>query len=91
MIPEQVAASSIYAVMDTALDDEIKRRAYELYERRHDDTAHEDMRNELQFELPRVVYAAAHVQSSNGDGGDNRTVRAARVYLRALTSYIAQS
>jgi hypothetical protein len=36
-----------------------------------------------------VAYAAAQLQKrSNGDTEDTRAVRAARVYLRALISYI---
>jgi hypothetical protein len=92
MTPERVAASSTYDVMDTALHDEIKRRAYELYERQGDDMKCQDRRNELQSELLRVVYAAAQIQMhSNGELHDNKACRAARVYLRALSSFIGQS
>jgi hypothetical protein len=72
-------------IIDIAFHDEIKCRAYELYERR-DDAG--DSHN-LKGELPRVAYAAAQLQKcSNGDAGDSRAVRAARVYLRALISFI---
>jgi hypothetical protein len=38
-----------------------------------------------------VAYAAAQLQKrSNGDTEDTRAVRAARVYLRALTSIISE-
>jgi hypothetical protein len=74
-------------IIDIAFHDEIKCRAYELYERRHDaaDSHH------LKGELPRVAYAVAQIQkNSNGEAWDTRAVRAARVYLRALTSIISE-
>ena len=78
-------------VIDVALHHEIKFRAYELYERRHDTADGHDVKDELQAELPRVAYAAAQLQKySNGEVGDTRAVRAARVYLRALGSFIAK-
>ena len=74
-------------IIDIAFHDEIKCRAYELYERRHD-TA--DSHN-LKGELPRVAYAVAQIQkNSNGEAWDTRAVRAARAYLRALTSIISE-
>ena len=43
----------------------------------------------LKAELRRVAYAVAQIQkNSNGEGGDTRAVRAARVYLRALCSFV---
>jgi hypothetical protein len=73
--------------IDIAFHDEIKCRAYELYERRHDTP---DSYN-LKGELPRVAYAVAQIQkNSNGEAWDTRAVRAARVYLRALTSIISE-
>lgn len=90
MTPERSVASSD-DLNNAALHDEIKLRAYELYARRFDDMRHQNLKNELRFELPRVVYAASHIQMSNGGFGDDRIVRAARVYLRALSSYIAES
>ena len=72
-------------IIDTAFHDEIKCRAYELYERRHDAA---DSPN-LKGELPRVAYAVAQIQKkSNGGVWDTRAVRAARVYLRALISFV---
>lgn len=91
MTPERVGPIRAHEVMETSLHDEIKRRAYELYDRQRDGSERQDKRNELQSELPRVVYAAAHVQNSNGEFGEDRIVRAARVYLRALSSYIVRS
>ena len=79
-------------LMDIVLHDEIKCRAYELYELQADDIERNGTRTELQFELPRVAYAAAQIQMhSNGERPDNKAVRAARVYLRALTSFIHQA
>jgi hypothetical protein len=87
MTPEsQINADDI---IDVALHLELKCRAYELYERRHDTTDGHDLTDKLQAELPRVAYAAAQLQKySNGEVGDTRAVRAARVYLRALSSFI---
>ena len=92
MIRKSVGVSNADGVTDVALHDQIKRRAYELYERLGDDLVRFGVSNELQCELLRVAYAAAQIQMhSNGGLPDNRAVRAARVYLRALTLFIAQS
>jgi putative component of toxin-antitoxin plasmid stabilization module len=92
MALERVAANIADDLTDISLHDEIKSRAYELYERWSDDVERADAKKELQSELPRVAYAAAQIQKySNGELGDNKTVRAARVYLRALTSFIYQA
>jgi hypothetical protein len=73
--------------VDIALHREITCRAYELYEQ-HDRTAAGAAFN-LQAELPRVIYALSQIQQySNGEMGDTRVVRAARVYMRALVSSI---
>jgi hypothetical protein len=95
MIPGSSAEnhSSINAddVIDVALHHEIKFRAYELYERRHDTADGHELKEELQAELLRVAYAAAQLQKcSNGEAGDTRAVRAARIYLRALISFIGE-
>lgn len=75
--------------IDAALHNEIKCRAYELYQRQCDDTDGHDLKDRLQAELPRVAYAVAQIQKhSNGEAEDTRAVRAARVYLRALSSFI---
>ena len=85
MIPESHAAIDTDNIIDLALHYEIKCRAYELYGW-HGDTGRD---HELRSELPRVAYAAAQLQKySNGEVGDTRAVRAARVYLRALTAFI---
>jgi hypothetical protein len=45
----------------------------------------------LQAELPRVIYAAAQLEVYvHGLVEDSRAVRAARVYLRALSSIIGK-
>jgi hypothetical protein len=96
MIPESSSenhSSIINAddIIDVALHHEIKFRAYELYERRHDTADGHDLKEELQAELLRVAYAAAQLQKySNGEAGDTRAVRAARIYLRALISFIGE-
>ena len=87
-----VNQSSIYTndIIDVALHHEIKCRAYELYEQRRDIDGH-SLKNKLQDELPRVAYAAAQIQKySNGEIEETRAVRAARVYLRALSCFIAE-
>ena len=88
MTPKTNAA--IKLEMDVALHDQIKWRAYELYERQGDVYGH-DMKNELQSELLNVIYAAAQLQKCSDGEMDSRAVRAARVYLRALTSFIGQA
>jgi len=70
---------------DVVLHLDIMCRAYELYEWHHETANCADFK--LQAELPRVAYAVAEIQRySNGEVGDTRAVRAARVYLRALIS-----
>jgi hypothetical protein len=86
--PENYFSIDVDDIIDVALHHEIKFRAYELFERRHDIAGH-DLRDELQAELPRVAYAAAQLQK-HPKGEDTRTVRAARIYLRALSSFIGE-
>jgi Protein of unknown function (DUF2934) len=77
-------------ITDVAFHDEIKYRAYELYEQRHTVDGH-DPKDMLQAELPRVVYAAAQLEGyAKGEVGDTKAVRAARVYLCALSSFIGE-
>jgi len=77
-------------IVDVALHHEIKCRAYEFYERLHMADGR-DLEDKLQAELPRVAYAAAQLQRyTNGEVGDTRAVRAARVYLCALSSFVAK-
>jgi hypothetical protein len=95
MIPESSPENhfSIDAddIIDVALHHEIKFRAYELYERRHDTADGHDLKDELQAELPRVAYAAALLQKhSKGEVGDTRAVRAARIYMLALSFFIGK-
>jgi|SRR5579864_7904982 len=85
--PENYFSIDVDDIIDVALHHEIKFRAYELFDRRHDIADGHDLRDELQTELPRVAYAAAQLQK-HSKGEDTRTVRAARIYLRALSSFI---
>lgn len=72
---------------DVVLHLDIMCRAYELYGSLHDAANNADFK--LQAELPRVAYAVAQIQNySNGEAGDTRALRAARVYLRALGSFL---
>ena len=86
MTPEIYNSTGADDTIDVALHYEIKCRAYELYERRHDAADGHDLRDELH----RVAYAAAQLQKhADGQVGNTRAVRAARVYLRALSSFIS--
>ena len=87
--PENYFSIDVDDIIDVALHHEIKFRAYELFERRHETADGHDLRDELQAELPRVAYAAAQLQK-HSKGEDTRTVRAARIYLRALSSFIGE-
>lgn len=92
MTPKKDVAINAYDTIDITLHDEIKWRAYELYQRQDDNAEDRDLKAELQFELLRVAYAAAQVQKySCGEITDSKAVRAARVYLRALSSFIGQA
>jgi hypothetical protein len=87
MTPENHTSTNEDDILDLALHHEIKCRAYELYDGPHDVADGHDLKTELR----RVAYAAAQLQKySNGEAGDTRAVRAARVYLRALSSFIAK-
>ncbi len=87
MTPESCASTGADDAIDVELHHEIKCRAYELYERHHDAADGHDLRDELR----RVAYAAAQLQKySNGEAGDTRAVRAARVYLSALSYFIGK-
>jgi hypothetical protein len=87
MTPEIYTSTGADDTIDLTLHREIKFRAYELYERRHDPADGHDLGDELR----RVAYSVSQIQkNSNGELGDTRTVRAARVYLRALSSFISE-
>ena len=87
MTPEIYTPTGADDTVDVELHYEIKCRAYELYGGRHDLSDGHD----LKAELRRVAYAAAQLQKySNGEVGDTREVRAARIYLRALGSFISE-
>ena len=91
MTPKKNGYNDLDDILDVELHDDIKWRAYELYERRGDDHGR-DPKDELQSELHRVAYAAAQLQKyANGEVGDSQAVRAARVYLAALSSFIGHA
>ncbi len=76
MTPESHTSINADDILDVALHHEIKCRADELYEGRRDVADSHD----LKAEVHRVAYAAAQPQKySNGEVGDARAVRAARV------------
>jgi hypothetical protein len=87
MTPDNPTSTNEDDILDLALHNEIKCRAYELYEGRHDVADSHDLKTELR----RVAYAAAQLRKySNGEVGDTRAVRAARVYLSALSHFIGK-
>ena len=87
MTPEIYTSAGADDTIDLTLHREIKCRAYELYERRHDPADGHDLGDELR----RVAYAVSQIQkNSNGESGDTRAVRAARVYLSALSYFIGK-
>jgi hypothetical protein len=86
--PEPHVSTGAGRFTDAAIHDEIKHRAYKLYEQRGAVEGHDVG---LQTELPRALYAAAELEKcTNGRVGEIKSVRAARVYLRALSAYIAE-
>jgi DUF2934 family protein len=88
--PEPQVSTGSDHFTDAAIHDEIKHRAYKLYEQRGGVEGH-DAEVGLQAELPRALYAAAELEKyTNGEVGEINSVRAARVYLRALSAYIAE-
>jgi hypothetical protein len=77
-------------IIDVALHYDLKCRAYELYDQHCDPVLRDEFK--LQTELPRVAYALSQMQKyHDGNTGDTRAVRAARVYLRALISFVRQA
>ena len=90
MTPKNDAALKLEDAIEVALHDQIKWRAYELYERQGDAEGH-DSKTELGSELLNVVYAAWQVQKCSDGEVDSKTVRAAQAYLRALISYIGRT
>jgi Protein of unknown function (DUF2934) len=88
--PRGQASINTDDIIDVELHDEIKCRAYELYEQRDTVDGH-DPKDRLQAELPRVLYAAAELEKyAKGEVGVIRSARAAQVYLRALSSFIGE-
>ena len=72
------------------MHEQIKLRAYQLIERKHAVTDGSHVEDELKGELPRIVYALSRVQEyGNADMGSDRIPRAARIYLLALSSFVA--
>lgn len=95
-IPLPRSTTSNYAsisaddTIDAALHNEVKCRAYELYQRQREDTDGHDLKDKLRSELLHVAYAVSQIQRhSNDKVEESRAVRAARVYLRALSSFIS--
>ena len=90
MTPEPHVSTGADHSTDAAIHDEIKHRAYKLYEQRGAVEGH-DVEVGLQAELPRALYAAAELEKyTSGEVGEIKSVRATRIYLRALSAYIGE-
>ena len=73
------------------MHDEIKRRAYQLIENKFAVANRGGVEEELKGELPRIVYALSRVQGcAHVDPSNDRAYRAARIYLQALISFVAE-
>jgi hypothetical protein len=73
------------------MHDEIKRRAYQLIEQKRAVADGSRVEEELKGELPRIVYALSKVQEcADADIDGDRVCRAARIYLCALSSFVAE-
>jgi hypothetical protein len=72
------------------MHEEIKMRAYRLLEKKYLWASGDNLDDELNGELPHIAYAISVVQGRGEKNiGDDRSYRAARIYLRALTSFVA--
>ena len=72
------------------MHEEIKWRAYHFLEQEQTGTSGIDLNDELKDELPRIAYALSLVQEcGDADRSNDRAYRAARIYLRALSSFVA--
>jgi len=89
MTTEPLVLRNADPTSDVELHDEIKCRAYELFRGKTNGC---NINDGLQAELPRVAYAVAELEKyAKGEVGDTREVRAARVYLLALCSFLEKS
>jgi hypothetical protein len=78
-------------IIDVALHHEIKFRAYELYERRHDTADGHELKEEFTGRTaPCCLRGSPASKVLQWRGRDTRAVRAARIYLRALSSFIGE-
>jgi hypothetical protein len=67
--------------------EEMKRRAYRFFEQEQTGTT--TLNDELKGELPRIACALSLVQKcGDADMSNDRSYRAARIYLRALSSFV---
>lgn len=73
------------------MHDEIKCRAYQLIEQKQAVANGSRVEDELKGELPRIVYALSSLQEcADADINNDRIYRAACIYLRALSSFVAE-
>lgn len=90
MASESYVSVGAYPFPGLTIQEEITCRAYELYELRRSVDGHH-LEDGLRTELPRALCAAAELEKYvNGEVGDTKSVRAARVYLRALSACIGE-
>lgn len=72
------------------MHEELKWRAYHFFEQKQTETSGTTLNDELKDELPRIAYALSLVQEcGDADMSNDRAYRAARIYLRALSSFVA--
>jgi hypothetical protein len=77
-------------IQSERLHESIKMRAYRFLEEKDIEAARSNLDDELRGELPYIAYALSVVQESGGQELSNdRAYRAALIYLRALTSFVA--
>lgn len=73
------------------MHEEIKLRAYYFLEQKHTGTNSPNLDDELKGELPRIAYALSRVhECGDADASNDRAHRAARIYLGALSSFVAR-
>lgn len=84
---EEVPTMARENLIDIDLHHQLKYRAYNLYDRLQAAAVDGDLKTELGY----VAYAAAVIQKySNGKESDCKAVRAARVYLQALSTVLKE-
>jgi hypothetical protein len=85
----ETSTKSAY-IQHEPMHEELKWRAYHFFEQKQTETSGTTLNDELKDELPRIAYALSLVQEcGDADMSNDRAYRAARIYLRALGSFVA--